>query len=45
MKPLDYGLSSTLIDDTAEKNLRLTASLMLYITRKASVPKGAKIMV
>lgn len=45
MRPLDYGLSSTLLDETAESNLRLVASLMLYITRKASVPQGSAMMV
>ncbi|KAF6025758.1 C21orf58 [Bugula neritina] len=44
MKPLDYGMSSTLLDEIAEQNLRLLASIFVYIVRKVSVPANSKIL-
>ena len=45
MKPLDYGLSTELLDEVAEGNLRLLSSVMLYIARRASSPSNTAIMV
>ncbi|XP_078661262.1 uncharacterized protein LOC144905460 isoform X4 [Branchiostoma floridae x Branchiostoma belcheri] len=38
MKPLDYGLSTTMLDDVGERNLKLLATLFLNLVRRASVP-------
>ena len=45
MKPLDYGMSSTLINEIAEQNLRLIASILIYVVRKVSVPVNTPMMV
>ncbi|XP_066300473.1 uncharacterized protein [Branchiostoma lanceolatum] len=38
MKPLDYGLSTTMLDDVGERNLKMLATLFLNLVRRASVP-------
>lgn len=45
IKPLDYGMSSTILDETAERNLKLLASILIYVVRKVCVPEGAPPMV
>ncbi|XP_067933391.1 uncharacterized protein [Watersipora subatra] len=44
MKPLDYGMSTTLLDETAEDNLKLVASIFVYIVRKVAVPKNSRML-
>ncbi|KAL4229214.1 hypothetical protein ACF0H5_012253 [Mactra antiquata] len=44
LKPVDYGLSSEPITETAERNLRVVASTILYLVRRIAVARGQGIM-
>ncbi|XP_067686740.1 uncharacterized protein [Haliotis asinina] len=44
LKPIDYGLSTEPLSDTHQRNLKVLSTVMLYVVRKASGPKGQPIM-
>ncbi|XP_013384150.1 relA-associated inhibitor [Lingula anatina] len=39
MKPLDYGLSTTVLSEVGERNLKLLATIIVYLIRVVAVPR------
>ncbi|XP_050404725.1 uncharacterized protein LOC126820659 isoform X2 [Patella vulgata] len=44
LKPIDYGLSTSSLPDNAELNLKVFATIMLFLVRRSSVPRGRPMM-
>ncbi|KAK7092295.1 hypothetical protein V1264_008064 [Littorina saxatilis] len=44
MKPVDYGLSTEPLTDVAERNLKVLATIMLFLVRRVSTPRDAPMM-
>nr|XP_006823968.1 PREDICTED: uncharacterized protein LOC102801582 [Saccoglossus kowalevskii] len=44
VRPMDYGYSRQPLGEVTLRNLKVVASLLLYIARKTSVPQGSPIM-
>ncbi|XP_046563527.1 uncharacterized protein LOC124272404 [Haliotis rubra] len=44
LKPIDYGLSTEPLSDIHQRNLKVLSTVLLYVVRKASGPKGQPTM-
>ncbi|XP_055901593.1 uncharacterized protein LOC106052884 isoform X4 [Biomphalaria glabrata] len=44
MKPVDYGLSNETLSDTAERNLKILASCLLFLVRRVSVRRESPML-
>ncbi|XP_076456024.1 uncharacterized protein LOC143290459 isoform X2 [Babylonia areolata] len=44
MKPVDYGLSTEVLSDVAERNLKVLSTVMLFLVRRVSTPREAPMM-
>ncbi|XP_071103757.1 uncharacterized protein [Haliotis cracherodii] len=44
LKPLDYGLSTEPLSDTHQRNLKILSTVLLFVVRKSSGPKGQPTM-
>ncbi|KAL8594695.1 hypothetical protein ACOMHN_052427 [Nucella lapillus] len=44
MKPVDYGLSTDMLSDVAERNLKVLSTVMLFLVRRVSTSRDSPMM-